>query len=72
MWATPGGGREPGEDDEATLRGSSTRSSVSRPVEIGPLVWTRLHVIPFIDGTWDGQRDHVYLVAPRRSSPAHA
>ena len=30
--------------------------------EIGPLIWTRLHIIPFVDGQWDGQRDRVYLV----------
>ena len=31
-------------------------------MEIGPHVWSRLHVIPFVDGRWDGQRDRVHLV----------
>ncbi len=62
VWATPGGGQEPGEDDEATLRRELDEELGLRDVEIGPHVWTRLHVIPFIDGSWDGQRDHVYLV----------
>ena len=38
--------------------------------EIGPHIWTRTHVIPFLDGRWDGQRDHVYLVrAPAGFTP---
>jgi 8-oxo-dGTP diphosphatase len=62
VWATPGGGQEPGEDDEATLRRELDEELGLREVEIGPHVWTRVHVIPFLDGSWDGQRDHVYLV----------
>jgi len=62
LWATPGGGQEPGEDDEATLRRELDEELGFTLAEIGPHVWTRVHVIPFIDGSWDGQRDHVYLV----------
>ncbi len=62
VWATPGGGQEPGEDDEATLRRELDEELGLRSAEIGPPVWTRLHIIPFVDGLWDGQRDHVYLV----------
>jgi hypothetical protein len=32
-------------------------------------LWTRTHVVPFIDGQWDGQRDHAYLVRTTRFDP---
>ena len=69
VWATPGGGQEPGEDDEATLRRELDEELGLRVDEIGPHIWTRTHVIPFLDGSWDGQRDHVYLV---RTPVVHA
>ena len=31
-----------------------------------------MHVIPFIDGSWDGQRDHVYLVRTAAFDPPPA
>jgi 8-oxo-dGTP diphosphatase len=62
VWATPGGGQEPDEDDAATLRRELEEELGLREVDIGPHLWTRLHVIPFLDGSWDGQREHVYLV----------
>ncbi len=62
VWATPGGGQEPGEDDEATLRRELDEELGLRDVVIGPHLWTRLHVIPFLDGSWDGQCERVYLV----------
>jgi 8-oxo-dGTP pyrophosphatase MutT (NUDIX family) len=62
VWATPGGGQEPDEDDATTLQRELDEELGLEVVEIGPLIWTRLHVIPFLDGNWDGQRDHVYLV----------
>jgi 8-oxo-dGTP diphosphatase len=62
VWATPGGGQEPGEDDDTTLRRELDEELGLHEVEIGPHLWTRLHVIPFLDGSWDGQRERVYLV----------
>jgi 8-oxo-dGTP diphosphatase len=62
VWATPGGGQEPGEDDAATLRRELDEELGLVVDELGPHLWTRLHVIPFLDGSWDGQRERVYLV----------
>jgi 8-oxo-dGTP diphosphatase len=70
VWATPGGGQEPGEDDVATLRRELDEELGLRDVAIGPHIWTRTHVIPFLDGLWDGQRDHVYLVRTPSFTPA--
>lgn len=69
VWATPGGGQEEGEDDEATLRRELLEEVGLTDVEIGPHVWTRLHIVPFLDGRWDGQRDHIYLVRTHDFEP---
>ena len=69
VWATPGGGQEPGEDDEATLRRELDEELGVNGADIGPHIWTRLHVIPFLDGRWDGQRDNVYLVRTAAFEP---
>ena len=70
VWATPGGGQELGEDDEATLRRELDEELGLRDALIGPHIWTRPIVIPFLDGSWDGQRDHVYLVRTPVFTPA--
>jgi 8-oxo-dGTP pyrophosphatase MutT (NUDIX family) len=69
VWATPGGGKEPDEDDEVALRRELDEELGLTEVTIGPHIWTRLHVIPFLDGNWDGQRDHIYLVRAHRFEP---
>jgi 8-oxo-dGTP pyrophosphatase MutT (NUDIX family) len=63
VWATPGGGQEPGEDDEATIRRELDEEVGLRDVVIGAHLWTRVVIVPFLDGSWDGQRERVYLVA---------
>ncbi|MFM8388942.1 MAG: NUDIX domain-containing protein, partial [Actinomycetota bacterium] len=72
VWVLPGGGLDPGEShDDGLLR--ELREEVGfTPAVIGPLLWTRTHVIPFVDGLWDGQRDHVYLVRTNRFEPSPA
>jgi 8-oxo-dGTP diphosphatase len=69
VWSTPGGGKEPDEDDEVALRRELDEELGLTEVTIGPHIWTRLHVIPFLDGNWDGQRDHIYLVRAHRFEP---
>lgn len=68
-WALPGGGLEPGESDHEALHRELAEELGLVGAEIGPHIWTRLHVIPFFDGRFDGQRERIHLVRTAAFEP---
>jgi 8-oxo-dGTP pyrophosphatase MutT (NUDIX family) len=73
MWALPGGGLHPGESPVDAVRRELVEEVGLHDPPVGPHVWTRLHVIPFLDGQWDGQHDTIHLVpVPDRFEPRPA
>jgi 8-oxo-dGTP diphosphatase len=72
LWAAPGGGIEPGETPQEALRRELVEEAGLHTAEIGPEIWTRTHLFPFIDGSHDGQQERFFLVRTEAFTPAPA
>lgn len=69
VWATVGGGLEPGESHEDAARRELREEAGLEGVELGPCIWTREHV--FEDAIdFAGQRERYYLVRTPGFEPA--
>jgi 8-oxo-dGTP diphosphatase len=71
FWTTPGGGIDPGESPEDTIRRELREETGLEDPEIGPVIWTRREVFPWAGQMLD-QREQVVLIRAPEFAPRPA